>query len=219
MRPLPKIFLIPIPQFWSRFSAGDENDWALKGKSSWKNFITADLNILSQHARLTTYHKKISQAKINIYQHFLHLSFFKSLNSRPWLKVIIHSFHKFRLTILPIFNSHAVGMAVAQPLDFEIDSARNPISGSATWFFLIILKFIFTVIFEIKNHVKKFFGAKKISFSKTDFYKQTLFPPLLRALTECWLSAELKNFILAFSFSNFQLIDQRKYRPNYKIYF
>ena len=29
------------------------------------------------------------------------------------------------------FNSHAVGMAVAQPLDFEIDFARNPISGSA----------------------------------------------------------------------------------------
>ena len=42
-------------------------------------------------------------------------------------------------------NSHAVGMAVAQPLDFEIDFARNPISGSAAWFFVIILKFIFTI--------------------------------------------------------------------------
>ena len=30
----------------------------------------------------------------------------------------------------PYPNSHAVGMAVAQPLDFEIDFARNPISGS-----------------------------------------------------------------------------------------
>ena len=28
-------------------------------------------------------------------------------------------------------NSHAVGKAVWQPLDFEIDFARNPISGSA----------------------------------------------------------------------------------------
>ena len=31
-------------------------------------------------------------------------------------------------------NSHAVGMAVAQPLYFEIDFARNPIYGSAAWF-------------------------------------------------------------------------------------
>ena len=31
----------------------------------------------------------------------------------------------------PYVNSHAVGMAVAQPSDFEIDFARNPISGSA----------------------------------------------------------------------------------------
>ena len=29
------------------------------------------------------------------------------------------------------FNSHAVGMAVAQPLGFKIDFGRNPISGSA----------------------------------------------------------------------------------------
>ena len=28
-------------------------------------------------------------------------------------------------------NSHAVAMALAQPLDFKIDFARNPISGSA----------------------------------------------------------------------------------------
>ena len=59
-------------------------------------------------------------------------------------------------------NFHAVGMAVAQPLDFEIDFARNPISGSAAWFYVIILKIICTAIFEIKNHVKKFLGTKKI---------------------------------------------------------
>ena len=62
-------------------------------------------------------------------------------------------------------------MAVAQSLDFEIDFARNPISGSAVWFFVIIFKFISTAIFENKNHVKKFLGTKKISFSKPDFYK------------------------------------------------
>ena len=41
-----------------------------------------------------------------------------------------------------------------QPLDFEIDFVRNPISGSAAWFFVIIGKIIFTAIFEIKNHEK-----------------------------------------------------------------
>ena len=51
-------------------------------------------------------------------------------------------------------NSHAVGMPVAQPLDFKIDFARNPISGSAALFLVIIGKLIFTAIFEIQNHVK-----------------------------------------------------------------
>ena len=68
------------------------------------------------------------------------------------------------------FNSHAVGMAVARPLGFEMDFVRNPISGSAAWFFVIILKFIFTPIFEIKVHEKKFLDTKKNSFSKPDFH-------------------------------------------------
>ena len=55
-------------------------------------------------------------------------------------------------------------MAVAQPLDFEIDFVRNPISGSAAWLFVIIIKFIFKAIFEIKNYVKKFLGTKKKKF-------------------------------------------------------
>ena len=41
-------------------------------------------------------------------------------------------------------------MAVAQPLDFEIEFARNAISGSAAWFSVIILKFIFTAIFDLQ---------------------------------------------------------------------
>ena len=52
-------------------------------------------------------------------------------------------------------------MAVAQPLDFEIVFAINPISGSAASFFIIILKFTFTALFEIKFHIKKFVGIKK----------------------------------------------------------
>ena len=61
-------------------------------------------------------------------------------------------------------------MAVPQPWGFEIDFVRNPISGWAALFFIIILKLIFTAIFEIKVHVKKFLGAKKKSFSKADVY-------------------------------------------------
>ena len=60
-------------------------------------------------------------------------------------------------------------MAVARLYGFEIDFVRKPISGSAAWSFVIILKFIFTAIFEIKIHEKKFLDTKKISISKADF--------------------------------------------------
>ena len=53
---------------------------------------------------------------------------------------------------MEIINSHAVGMAVVQALGVEIDFVRNPISESAAWFFVIILDFIFTPIFESKIH-------------------------------------------------------------------
>ena len=67
-------------------------------------------------------------------------------------------------------------MAVAHRLDFEIDFAKNAISGSAAWFFVIIVKFIFTAIFEIKNYVEEFLGTKNSSnllikhSSTRDFY-------------------------------------------------
>ena len=64
-------------------------------------------------------------------------------------------------------------MAVAWPYGFEIDFLRNPIFGSASWFFVIILKFIVTPIFVIKIHEKKYLDIKKISFSKSDFHKPT----------------------------------------------
>ena len=66
-------------------------------------------------------------------------------------------------------NSQACGMAVKRPYGFEMDFLRSPDSGSAAWFFVIILKFIFTPIFEIKIYEEKFLDIKKISFSKADF--------------------------------------------------
>ena len=74
---------------------------------------------------------------------------------------------------LKILNSHAVGMVVAQLLGSEVDFVRNPISGSAAWFFVFILKFILTYIFEIKIHAKIFLDTKKVSFSKSDFHEPT----------------------------------------------
>ena len=50
-------------------------------------------------------------------------------------------------------------MAVARPYGFQIDFVRNPISGSAVWFFVIILEFIFTPIYEILISEKKFHGT------------------------------------------------------------
>ena len=49
-------------------------------------------------------------------------------------------------------NSHAVGMAVPRTCGFEIDFVKYLITESAVSFFLIILKFILTLIFEVKIH-------------------------------------------------------------------
>ena len=54
--------------------------------------------------------------------------------------------------IVRYFNSHA-GVFL-----------RNPISRSAAWYFVIILKFILTPIFESKIHVEKFLDTKKFHF-------------------------------------------------------
>ena len=55
----------------------------------------------------------------------------------------------------------------------KIDFLGDPIYESVAWFFVIILKFLFTLISEIKAHEKKFIATKKILFSKADFYKPT----------------------------------------------
>ena len=71
------------------------------------------------------------------------------------------------------FNSHAVGMADAQPYAFKVDFVRNPISEPAAQFFVYILNFIFSPIYEIKISEKKFLNTKIISFSKADFQKSS----------------------------------------------
>ena len=92
-------------------------------------------------------------------------------------------------------------MAVAQSSDFGIDFARNPISWSAAWLFVIIVKFIFIAIFEIKNHVKKFLGTKKNPFSKPDFYKpihiwhMLITPPYKQS----WLSGQAIKVLVKFT--------------------
>ena len=67
-------------------------------------------------------------------------------------KEILSNKQRYRRTFCMenFVNSHAVGMTAARPYGFKIDFARNPISGSATLFFVFILKFIFTVIFGVK---------------------------------------------------------------------
>ena len=66
-------------------------------------------------------------------------------------------------------NSQAVGMDSWVHSALKSILRGNPIFESSAWFFVIILKFIFTSIFEIKIHEKKFLDTKKISFSKADF--------------------------------------------------
>ena len=56
----------------------------------------------------------------------------KSKFNRIEQRVLLRTYvQKGRKPIEINFNSHAVGMAVAQPFDFEIDFASNYISGSA----------------------------------------------------------------------------------------
>ena len=70
-------------------------------------------------------------------------------------------------------------MAVARPNGYKIDFVRNPISGSAAWFFVLILKFIFKPIFEIKIHEKNFINQHIFLWSKSQDrqLRQYLTPP------------------------------------------
>ena len=54
---------------------------------------------------------------------------------------------------------------------FEIDIVGNPVFGSAAYFFVIIPKFIFIPIFEIKIYEKKILETKIVQFSNADSHK------------------------------------------------
>ena len=58
----------------------------------------------------------------------------------------------------------------AEKLALKIDFLKGLIFESAAWFFVIILKFIFTALYEIKIHKRNFLVTKKISFPKADFH-------------------------------------------------
>ena len=72
-------------------------------------------------------------------------------------------------------DTYAGGMAVARPYGFEIDFVRNSFPGSTAWFFVIILKFIYTPIFEIKIHEKNSLTPKNFTF-KARFSEKLLWP-------------------------------------------
>ena len=62
------------------------------------------------------------------------------------------------------------------PIGSKIDFKGDPIFESAAWFFVIIIEFIFTSIFEIKIYEKKIPDTKKFSFSRADFVFMTYWP-------------------------------------------
>ena len=66
---------------------------------------------------------------------------------------------------LQVFNSQAVGLDSWVQSSLKSILRGDPIFESAAWFFLIIFKFIFTYIFEIKIHEKKL-TPKKFHFRR-----------------------------------------------------
>ena len=76
---------------------------------------------------------------------------------------------RIKIIILKSFNSQAVGWDSWIPSALKSIFLGDLIFESAAWFFVIILKSIFTPIFEIIiNETNQW--NQKISFSKADFY-------------------------------------------------
>ena len=183
----PKIISKPF-----RRSQSFSSNFLMENRSSWKDdqnrleililYLNRSLNIFvfrklrvssNNPVFINQPHKKLTRSKSAVLQNYV-----PPTNSKPKREKIPEHM-KYSINIVAkscaqkakdilvtqkTLNSHAVGVAVAQPLCFEIDFARNPFSASAAWFFVIILKFIFTAIFEIKFYVKKFLGTKKFHF-------------------------------------------------------
>ena len=130
-----------------------------------------DAQTRSDHPKLLPQKWPGSKLLSQLFRFNRFLLIFLTRNDLDW-QVIWQAFTKITLQI-PFYgasssfskhNSHAVGKAVARPYGFKIDFARNLFSGSAAWFFVIIFKFIFTPIFEIKFHEKIFWHRKKLHF-------------------------------------------------------
>ena len=62
-----------------------------------------------------------------------------------------------------VINLQGCRARLVSPIVSKIDLKGDPIFQSAAWFFVIILKFVFTSIFEKKIHEKKILDTKKIS--------------------------------------------------------
>ena len=71
-----------------------------------------------------------------------------------------------------IFHSQAVGMDLWVQSALKSILRVEPIYESAAWFFVIILKFIFKSIFEIKIHEKNSLTPKKFHFRRPIFINQ-----------------------------------------------
>ena len=80
--------------------------------------------------------------------------------------------------LILISNSKAVGWDSWLPTALKAIFRGGPIFKSASWFFVIILKFIFTLIFEIKFHEKNPWH-QKISFLKAESSRPLLISILL----------------------------------------
>ena len=134
----------------------------MSSKRIWKNILTL-LKVARSTDKLKNKKSNQNCPKVPLCQKCLNWTSIQNSNAA------IPLLPNFLQTREYCSNSHAVGMAVAQPLDFEIDFARNPPIESAAWFFVIILKLIFTTIFEIENHVKNSLALKKSDSMRVKF--------------------------------------------------
>ena len=82
---------------------------------------------------------------------------------------MLKKFHR----LYRLVKFQAVGWDSWVPTALKSIFRGEPILESAAWFYVSIVKFIFTPTFEIKIHEKNFFCTKIISFSKLSFDKLT----------------------------------------------
>ena len=105
------------------------------------------------------------------HNHLLSLSKIRISNTKLKFLKNCNNYSQTRLILFgQYFNSHAVGMAVAQLLSFEIDFVRNPFLWSATWFSVLSWNLFLQPFLKYK-FMKKIPWRQKNSFSKPDFCK------------------------------------------------